>query len=59
MHEVKPTGSSTNYVGISNSKELEFGDFDESLLENLPRYEPDSVSPRIYFDTKARILADN
>uniref|UniRef100_A0A2K6W1T3 RNA helicase n=1 Tax=Onchocerca volvulus TaxID=6282 RepID=A0A2K6W1T3_ONCVO len=52
MYEAKPTGSPTNYADISNSKELEFVNFDRLLLENLPKYKSDSESPVERLDEK-------
>ncbi|VDO24343.1 unnamed protein product [Onchocerca flexuosa] len=52
IYEANPTSSATNYVDISNPKELEFVNFDRLLLENLPKYKPDSESPADRLDEK-------
>ncbi|EJD76077.1 DEAD/DEAH box helicase [Loa loa] len=45
IHEVKSSNSTTDCAGISDFKELEFANFDQLLLENLPKYEFDSGFP--------------
>lgn len=46
---IKPSNSVMDHVGIPDFNEHESIGLDRSVIENLSKYEPNSVSPTIYF----------